>query len=540
MRRFSFLTDIPDKTNKISIFLHKETVNSFDDCVKATARRNSTIHTVKRAIGLSGRIFIHNPTIKPPDWKSILETLTRETINISDNSSNKAVVVFKYKRRYLSLTYGYGKSMLDEDTIERNFGLIIAANLIDPNKIRSLNSMTIEDTIVDTQKQAVNFSTQESFQINQNSEILKSVSGAPNSDTIAKFIVGSDSITATQRMNIENIKESIMFYFDTYTKRDYIDKGFGWLDNVKRVKDSTRNDILDSKLENDITEAESGIVIGPNRIIDWENIVGFYITGMRNSKNPVTSISLDYENYLVYLRSKPDINILDKIKRDKIKAVDDQQNHFSISSVYDGIVYETTHENKKYLLCYGDWYEVDQDFYNRIRVRMNSVPTCELTFPSCNKGDGEGKYNLMVEESNEDYFSLDKQNYSIPGHGSSKVEPCDILTKDKKFVHVKKGGSSSTLSHLFAQGLVAARLLSNDMRFREHINEKVRDKFGVDFIKATDKNTNFEIVYAIIDHRDKDLVDTIPFFSLVNLAQTLDQLEAMDYNYSLMKIDVVE
>lgn len=532
------MSDNSDKTQKIAIFLHKDTVQSFEDCIKVKARDSSDIHAVKNSIGISGKIYIHHFTVKPPEWKTTLEKLTSETISLNDNSSNKAVVVFKYKNRYLSLTYGYGKSMLDEDTIERNFGLIVAANLIDPKKIRSLNSMTIEDTIVDTQKQAVNFSTQENFQINQNSEILKSVSGAPNLETTAKFIVGSDSITATQKMNIENVKEFIKFYYDTYQKNDYIDKGFGWLNNIKRLKDTAKNDLLNSKLEQDILHEENNIVVGPNKILDWEDIAGFYITGMRNSKEPDISISLDYEKYLAYLRAKPEMKFLDKLKRDKIKAVNDQGIHFSISSVYDGIVYELSHDDKRYLLCYGDWYEVDEDFYKRIRERVGSAQSCELVFPSCNKVDGEGKYNLMVEESNENYFSLDKQNYSIPGHGSSRVEPCDILTKDKKFVHVKKGGSSSTLSHLFAQGLVAARLLSNDVGFRDHVNNKVSSKFGADFIKSTDKNNNFEIVYAIIDHRHKELVDTLPFFSLVNLAQTLDQLEAMDYNYSLMKIDV--
>lgn len=534
------MPDNSDKTQKIAIFLHKDTVQNFEDCIKVKARDSSDIHTVKNTIGISGKIYIHHSIPKTPEWKATLEKLTSETISLTDNSSNKAVVVFKYKNRYLSLTYGYGKSMLDEETIERNFGLIVAANLIDPNKIRSLNSMTIEDTIVDTQKQAVNFSTQEDFQINQNSEILKSVSGAPNLETTAKFIVGSDSITATQKMNIENIKESIKFYYDTYQKNDYVNKGFGWLNNIKRIKDAIINNLLDSKLEEDILREDANIVIGPNKILDWENVVGFYITGMGKSKKMDLSISLDYEEYLRYLRFKPEVNILEKLKRDKIQAVTDQETHFSISRVYDGIVYETSLNNKKYLLCYGDWYEVDEDFYNKIRMRVAAAPSCKVIFPSCNKFDGEGKYNLMVEESNENYFSLDKQNYSIPGHGSSKVEPCDILTKDKKFVHVKKGGSSSTLSHLFAQGLVAARLLSNDVGFRDHVNNKVSSKFGANFIKSTDKNNNFEIVYAIIDHRDKELVATLPFFSLVNLAQTLDQLEAMDYNYSLMKIDVVD
>lgn len=432
------------KSQKISIFLHKDTVQNFEGCIKVKARDSSDIHTVKNTIGISGKIYIHRSIPKTPEWKATLEKLTSETISLTDNSSNKAVVVFKYKNRYLSMTYGYGKSMLDEETIERNFGLIFAANLIDPNKIRSLNSMTIEDTIVDTQKQAVNFSTQEDFQINQNSEILKSVSGAPNLETTAKFIVGSDSITATQKMNIENIKESIKFYYDTYQKNDYVNKGFGWLNNIKRIKDATINNLLDSKLEEDILREDANIVIGPNKILDWEDIAGFYITGMRNSKEPDISISLDYEKYLTYLRSKPEIKFLDKLKRDKIKAKNDQGIHFSISSVYDGIVYELSHDDKKYLLCYGDWYEVDEDFYNKIRTRVNTVATCEFTLPSCIKDAGEGDYNTKVDESNDNCVSLDQKNYSIPGYGRSKVEPCDILTKDKKFIHVKKGGSSST------------------------------------------------------------------------------------------------
>lgn len=525
----------------MAIFLHKEIVNNFDGCIKISARENSDVHPVKTEIGLSGRIYIHHPTMNAPSWKSTLDKLSSEQINVSDNSSNKAVIVFKHRDRFISVTYGYGKSMLDEDTIERNFGLIVAANLIDPQKIRSLNSMTIEDTIVDTQKQAVAYSNQENFQINQNREILKAVSGAPNSESTAKFFVGTDSLIATRKMRIENIKESIVFYFDKYQSKEYIDKGFGWLDNIKRVKDSTKNTFLDSKLAEELSNENSRAIIGPNRVLNWENISGFYFSGMGKGVNNNISINLDYEPYLRVLRSKPDIKIIDKLKRDKIMAVsEDDESHFPISNVYDGIVYEISNENKKYLLCYGDWYEVDENYYTQIRTRVANAPICDIQFAPCKKGIGEGSYNKSIADSSSDYELLDQHNYSIPGHGHSTVEPCDILTKDKKLIHVKKGGSSSKLSHLFAQGLVSAKLLSNDNGFKNHINDKVRSKFGENFLEALSMNSDFEIVYAIIDPKDKDLVEVIPFFSLVNLSKTFDELDSMNYNYSLMKIDVVD
>ncbi len=74
---------------------------------------------------------------------------------------------------------------------------------------------------------------------------------------------------------------------------------------------------------------------------------------------------------------------------------------------------------------------------------------------------------------------------------------------------------------------------------RKFINGKVRSAFGNTFIKKANKySRDFEIVYAIIDHRnDKDLIDILPFFSLVNLSKAIENLKSMGYGYSLMKIE---
>lgn len=534
------MTNNPEQTYKISFFLHKESVSEFDDCIKKTTLKNLDKYKVKKEIGLPGLIYVHQPTVNMPDWKTTLEKLTNETINISKNISNKAVVIFKYKERFLSIAYGYGKSILNESTLERNFGLIVAANLVDPKKIRSLNSMTIEDTIVDTQKQSIDYTNQEQFQINQNREILKSVSGAPHSETTAKFLVGTDSLSATRKMNIEDIKKDLMFYFDTYQKEDYKDRGFGWLDNIKRVKDVTMKETLDLELEKDIVKKDTNTLIGPNKILDWENIVGFYLTGLGKEVKKSISIDIDYERYLTTLYSNPTLKVLAKLKRDKLIAVTDNENEFVVSNIYDALVYEKEIHETRYLLCYGDWYEVDSDFYNEVKQKIRNTKISDLTFQPCFFGLEEGKYNELVANSSPDYVLLDQKNYILKGFGGSKVEPCDIFTRNKQLIHVKKGGSSSTLSHLFAQGLVSAKILSNDIKLKNHINKFSKSKLGPNYIKAKDKNSDFEVIFAIIDKRNSNFEDILPFFSMVNLSQVLNELETMNYNYSLMKIDYVE
>lgn len=530
------VTKVQEKTQKLSIFLHKKEVDSFDSCIKKTSRDKSMAYDVKQEIGMTGKIYVHESIENVPDWKTTLEKLTTKTINISSNSSNKAVVVFKHSKRYFSVVYGYGRSMLEDGSIETNFGLIVAANLIDPQKIRSLNSMTIEDTVVDTQKQSMFYSNQADLQVDVNKEILKSVSGAPRLESEARFLVGTDSLTATRKMKIEDIKESIKFYYGAYKKNDYKKNGFAWLDNVKKEKDKKIIEKLDQKLVFSVLNESDRIIIGPNRIMDWENISGLFFIGNGKVDFDDLDMTLNYEGYLE--KFKTNIDVLAKLKRDKIMAFTDTEEEFMISKVYDGIIYELVFEEKKYLLCNGDWFKVNKDFYEEIKEKISSCPICSIQLPELKIGEREGDYNKRMCDSNEEFALLDSENYNVPGYAYSKIEPCDILTKDNKFIHVKKNDSSSKLSHLFSQGTVSAQLLSSDPKFRKHINNKVKKKLGPTFLKASGQNQDYEVVYAIVDKRKRELFEILPFFSMVSLAQSLEQLKQMQYKHSLMKIEV--
>ncbi len=56
---------------------------------------------------------------------------------------------------------------------------------------------------------------------------------------------------------------------------------------------------------------------------------------------------------------------------------------------------------------------------------------------------------------------MDKKN--IPyGGGYSRIEFCDLFSKSKQMIHVKRYGGSSVLSHLFNQGLVSGECTPQD------------------------------------------------------------------------------
>lgn len=527
------------KTTQISLFLNNDSTKEYKDCLKDKLEYEE--YLLNSEIGLEGKIFVHKSDPKSPSWQDELNQLSAEEIEFSKNVPNKAVVVVKRGNRFFSITYGYGRAMLNDSKIVRNFGLKVAANLIDKDRIRSVNITSIEDVIVSSQRQSSIYASQDLFDLDTRKNLLQSVSGAPSQESVATFLVGTDSLVASRKMSITDIKESIDYYFSSYKKDDYKNNGFSWLDNILEVREKTLKSDLDGQLDKNITE---GIypTIAPNTLLDWENIEGFFLTGT-GKKEKEFSIEIDSNAYFSKIKSKTKLprSFVSFLKRHKlVTKYKDRDEERTVGSLYSSLVFELEYKNEKYILCYGSWYNVDNDFYSSIKTEINDIAETSLqNIPAALKGENEGEYNIRFSKSHEGYYLLDKKLYYPDGYGRSSVEVADIVTENKQLVHVKKGGSSSKLSHLFAQGAVSATILAQDEEMKNFIN----DKCEKDIIDLSTPNNEFEIIFAVIDERvgqSTSNSDILPFFSMVNLSNTIHQLKSMGFKYSFLKIPVID
>ncbi len=162
------------------------------------------------------------------------------------------------------------------------------------------------------------------------------------------------------------------------------------------------------------------------------------------------------------------------------------------------------------------------------------VKISDIQLPECDTGLTEGDYNKTVAASNANYCLFDQKMIAVEG-GPKKIESCDLFTRDKRFIHVKNKGQSAQLSHLFAQGRVSAECFASDEKFRKQISEIATKEFGSPVFDYTQKpsSNEYEVVYAIIDDKDSDLVNKLPFFSKVNLMLTAQELDRMHFRYSV-------
>jgi uncharacterized protein (TIGR04141 family) len=115
-----------------------------------------------------------------------------------------------------------------------------------------------------------------------------------------------------------------------------------------------------------------------------------------------------------------------------------------------------------------------------------------------------------------------------------------VLLRPDKLIHVKWKSGSSTLSHLFSQGVVSAALLWSDAGFRDAVRARVAANPGFGrVIPTTDLDpARFEIVYAVIARPPGKGRHYLPFFSQVNFRRAVKDLEARGYRVSLARVDV--
>jgi uncharacterized protein (TIGR04141 family) len=89
-------------------------------------------------------------------------------------------------------------------------------------------------------------------------------------------------------------------------------------------------------------------------------------------------------------------------------------------------------------------------------------------------GEKEGEYNERLGKY-ADWLVLDKKLFNFGAY--DRFEISDLLTQEKQFLCVKKMTSSATLSHLFAQGSVSAKLLRTVPEVEAKIKELYETKW---------------------------------------------------------------
>ena len=140
----------------------------------------------------------------------------------------------------------------------------------------------------------------------------------------------------------------------------------------------------------------------------------------------------------------------------------------------------------------------------------------------------EQRYNRHAAALN-GYCLVDRDLYHGPA--GERVEACDLLTKDKALVCVKRLDGSDTMIHLFEQGAVSATLLKSNDNYRAFVLDRLATA-GSEYCSEGD----WTVVFAIATSRPGPIKNILPFFARASLAANLDAITDRGLNVALTKI----
>lgn len=388
----------------------------------------------------------------------------------------------------------------------------------------------------DTSEQLSKAGIAADFGIDIEQDLICSITGKSiDEKKYGKTVTGKDLLSLSVKINISSIKDFLRLCYEKYLSDEY-KTDFGWIDRIAEIKDLILINGLNSKL---IENIKNGVLektwMAVPEIIEWEHVSGFKYSQAKDEK-PKEDIDID--GFLGSLSDDQKESLsIDVLKKKMIYCIDSQNGETRHRwNAYSCLYCEVHDEQKKtYLLSNGKWYEIESDYAQEVNAEFEAFRNAgsALTLPAYNHSN-ENDYNKAIATKSSDNFHCMDCDCISHGGAHSRIEFCDLISKEKKFIHIKRYGGSSVLSHLFSQGLVSGELFLRDAEFRTKLNAKLPKQFKISNPDQRPNASQFEIIYGIISSYQRKL--DLPFFSKVSLRTAKNRLEAFGYKVSLLQI----
>lgn len=527
-----------EKQVQVQIYLLKEAVKSADDALRDV---DGEVLTRRLPAPLEGSLVTKRSFPDKPKWAGFLEEGMGTELGELKSASASAMILLASAGRWFAITYGYGRSFLDPSKIERRFGMRVALNCIDPDQVRSIDSRTVEEMTFHTRRQASRTSDVSAFRLDVARDFLRGVTGTPRDTTLASRISGAESVTLSAAITMEELPEKCAELLRVFGGEEYKER-FAWIDNLQLVSDPDEVEKLETRLDAALSAADTERMhLAPPEALEWENVSGFFYWEPERSQKYA---DLDIDDALAAIGDHSSLPLTSESLRRRHVWVEYREQTTALAkfTLHSCLVFEVDVDGELFVLSDGDWHRVDRTWADSVRRRVGSIRAADdLPLPTAMPGEVEGDYNRRAAE--ELGAKLLDRCIVRYGPAGDQFEVCDILTAEDQLVHVKRKTQSTTLSHLFNQGLNSAEMLAYDSGFRLAAQASAASK-GLDiatqFPEEQLQTSDFEVVYAIVARPSANWPASLPFFSQLSLAEAAGAIERLGYRVALRLIPVVE
>lgn len=508
---------------QISIYKFKNTVKTFEDCVKQDRKGHprepflnySSINNNE----ITGKWWYSEGDSKEKNattipWVSFMNEVLEDPISIEYvNRYPRGLLLYKIaigdKDTFYAITFGLGGDKnINKNKIIPDFGIKVAMNICNPDEIKSIQTSQHEAISIQSEKQILSGAGLSVFNIDYNDEFFKRIIGKTKKQySYISSVTGGEKIqlkfNKDKPLTWNSIKEITTELNNLYNSESYKTTEFKSFDNWSFEKDEEKVNELNQKLVNEINNSHfDKISLCVPEFIDINRICFKYEKDEDNNHE-----ELNFVEYISTLKTKK-VSISGLQNRSIFIYDKETENTYSKWKVFQCIVAEILdQDNTCYILYNGLWRKISSDFRQTVSNYLNNnnikfdenilVDDLKNDINICDVSSGQYREEVFNKEcvrNNDNLFLFDKSKIDIANE--KRYEICDILTTSKELIHVKKYKTgAASLSHIFTQ----AKLYSEAII----INTETR-KTMVDFIEKESSNTE-----SINNGKNKDSFKTL-------------------------------
>ncbi len=459
----------------------------------------------------------------PPKWVDMFADSVDPPLNLK-RPTYGAVLFLKAGKRHFALTFGSGRHLLAYQSYERNFGLRVALNLVDPDRVRSANSRTFIDSALQVSRQIAEPSDITGLEVDVQRDLLTRLEGNITRKGLGKRVAGADAARLTRPMEVKQIR-SICSGLYKISKETIYKKRYEWIDWIQEVtkpseEEKLTNEALELLLEGQVNRFD----IYPPEMVS-EDVVEYGTKRDTTVMEPTREL---LKSTIAHSGASDPESLAYFLKHRYIKALNEEGAEIKRWSWWDCLYYEHRGVDGTVILDRGMWLRVKRDDAKAIHDYISAITPSKLTLPAAERSELEKHYNERVAV--EGNFRLLDRKLVKPIPSESPIEVCDLFGKNGEMVHVKrrKGGSSG-LSHLFGQAFVSAKLLVTAPAYAPAVRELLADWGSA--VGDPPKPRDHPVVLAVIlaSEGSGEGAAALPFFSKVFMRQNVQQLRAMGF-----------
>ena len=499
--------------SRIKVFLLKNENDSF--------LKEGTTKSFEKVSLHGNDVFLYSSSISIPRWYKCF-LLGDEDRYINSSSSGYMVKQIEYEGDSYNfvISFGGADQAFESSKFIDDFGIKICLNVVD--KFSSISKSNISTTMSNNKEVSTKKDEFGSFVFNVETDLIKGVSVKAKEDNgiTDGTLSGNIALSLSTESNINDVDELLKKLISIYKSDDY-KKKFQFIDNIKAIKNKELEKKIQEKVVDSIkAKSFEKVWFGSPDFDSWEKVSYFKLEFGRKEE--------EYADlYIEDIVNDFEIDSYESLNKIKVHPIYDDDDYGYTVKLSECLYGEVNIDDDTYIINNCNYYLINRDYVAEINKQYDNIEIIGK-LPMKESKMSENKYNEFASKKEVDLGLFDCKLFNKK---SNSFELCDLYDyKNNMFIHVKKYGASSLLSHLFFQALNSAKYFKSN-------KHEVIDFYKENFKLEVPDVDNYKVAMAIIAKNEiKDKKIPIPFFSKMSVVSTIGELKRMGYEAGIIFI----